>query len=561
LQHINFKYFIYFFCIVFASTEIKSQEEPLSKEVKLQNDFIEAFRLEQIGKPEKAIEILEKLSYEPTAKSTAKYQLARLYEKEKKPDQCITAINESIQADPKNKWLYIYKANVLQKYGNYNQLAECYLSLTKLEPTNYTFYDNAAISFMKDNQLDKTMAILDEAQKKFGNSPSIAIKKSNLFVIQKKEKKAIETLENSIKEYPYHTELYPELILLLEKNNLIAKAKEYEINLAKYDQGHPFLQKNISQSNQNTPSIETVQQQIINSDINLDQKIKLIIPILQNYVESKDPNLKIELTNFGKSILNQYPNDAKSYALQGDIYFHSSEYELAKESYITAISKTNVPYSVFENLLYTTHQLESWNTQEQFATKALDYYPNQSYPFYMLAEAQYHLESYDDAILNSNQVILMIRNNPSRKSEAYTLYGKILSAKKDPKAAEIWNKSIESEASPSAIIEHHLYQLSIGNTTHQNDFEKAINSKDITSFTKNISLAKQYYANNKYQDAIELLKKNIEVKEFQRPSYYILLAQNLLKIENKTEAKKYLQQALLLSESKTKIQKWISELN
>ena len=110
-------------------------------------------------------------------------------------------------------------------------------------------------------------------------------------------------------------------------------------------------------------------------------------------------------------------------------------------------------------------------------------------------------------------------------------------------------------------VEHHLYQLSIGNTTHQNDFEKAINSKDITSFTKNISLAKQYYENNKYQDAIELLKKNIEVKEFQRPSYYILLAQNLLKIENKTEAKKYLQQALLLSESKTKIQKWISELN
>ena len=76
-----------------------------------------------------------------------------------------------------------------------------------------------------------------------------------------------------------------------------------------------------------------------------------------------------------------------------------------------------------------------------------------------------------------------------------------------------------------------------------------------------ISLAKQYYENNQYQDAIELLKKNIEVKEFQRPSYYILLAQNLLKIENKTEAKKYLQQALLLSESKTKIQKWISELN
>lgn len=48
----------------------------------------------------------------------------------------------------------------------------------------------------------------------------------------------------------------------------------------------------------------------------------------------------------------------------------------------------------------------------------------------MLAEAQYHLEAYDAAILNSNQVILMIRNNPARKSEAYTLYGKILSAKK-----------------------------------------------------------------------------------------------------------------------------------
>ena len=52
----------------------RAQEEAIPKEIKLQSDLIEAFKLEQIGKTDKAIELLEKLSIEAEVRSAAKYQ-------------------------------------------------------------------------------------------------------------------------------------------------------------------------------------------------------------------------------------------------------------------------------------------------------------------------------------------------------------------------------------------------------------------------------------------------------------------------------------------------------
>ena len=65
---------------IFLFAFAKAQEESVPKEIKLQSDLIEAFKLEQIGKTDKAIELLEKLSIEAEVRSAAKYQLARLYE-------------------------------------------------------------------------------------------------------------------------------------------------------------------------------------------------------------------------------------------------------------------------------------------------------------------------------------------------------------------------------------------------------------------------------------------------------------------------------------------------
>ena len=53
---------------IFLFAFAKAQEEAIPKEIKLQSDLIEAFKLEQIGKTDKAIELLEKLSIEAEEK-------------------------------------------------------------------------------------------------------------------------------------------------------------------------------------------------------------------------------------------------------------------------------------------------------------------------------------------------------------------------------------------------------------------------------------------------------------------------------------------------------------
>lgn len=141
----------------------------------------------------------------------------------------------------------------------------------------------------------------------------------------------------------------------------------------------------------------------------------MLIPLVQKYSTSPDPQLLTELKQFGQSILKQYPDDSKSYALVADIYFQSNEMNKAKEHYETAIQKGNVPYPVYENVIIASIEIEAWLSAEKYANKALDIFPNQSFLFYALAEALYNQGQYEEAYNNINQALLILRNNSAKK--------------------------------------------------------------------------------------------------------------------------------------------------
>lgn len=547
---------------IFLFAFAKAQEEAIPKEIKLQSDLIEAFKLEQIGKTDKAIELLEKLSIEAEVRSAAKYQLARLYEKIGKNELAVESINQSIVADPNNKWNYIMKINLLEKYGHNEEIANCYSTLSKLEPDNYIFYDNAAIYYLKANLLEKTMSTLENAEKKFGLSPKIALKKSNIFVLQKKEKKAIETLETTIKEYPYHSEIYPELIILCGRNGLDQKVKQYSDNLTKLDSDHPFLRSKASMESSVPNQSEPIQVMIEKEEYSIDSKIKLLIPLVQKYSTSPEPQLLTELKQFGQSILKQYPDDSKSHALIADIYFQSNEMNKAKEHYETAIQKGNVPYPVYENVIIASKEIEAWLSAEKYANKALDIFPNQSFLFYALAEALYNQGKYEEAYNNINQALLILRNNSAKKMDAKLLLAKICDAsKKTEEAQKAWTEVANNTTSDISIIEFQLNEIKQGKKENSSLLEKSLNSNTLDKSKQIYYKAELAQLKNESEKSNELLNQYITSTNIKKPSVYALMAKNYLKLGNKIEAKKNIELAIALSENKAMLKKWLSEIN
>ncbi|MBK8643959.1 MAG: hypothetical protein IPN15_17645 [Saprospiraceae bacterium] len=73
----------------------------------------------------------------------------------------------------------------MKKTARYEQVAGVYEELIIIEPQNYTFYDLAAINYLKSGKSEKALTILDKAQLKFGPMPPLVLKKAEILKIQK----------------------------------------------------------------------------------------------------------------------------------------------------------------------------------------------------------------------------------------------------------------------------------------------------------------------------------------------------------------------------------------
>ena len=302
--------------------QIPLLSQKTTSQIELESKLIDAIKEEEIGNPEKAIVLLEKMRYEPEIKATVNYYLARLYEQSSRHEEALLAIQESVLADQGNKWFKVFKANLLEKTARYEQVAGVYEELIIIEPQNYTFYDLAAINYLKSGKSEKALTILDKAQLKFGPMPPLVLKKAEILKIQKKFKKATECLELSLKDYPNHKELYPSLIESYIAENRIQEKDSALVKLKSLDPNNPLVKLNSNNSPANMSGAELLKN-INEQKISLDDAIKVLIPHLQKLADGTDSLQEQTLLLPALRLTELYPKESKPAALVGDIYFHN----------------------------------------------------------------------------------------------------------------------------------------------------------------------------------------------------------------------------------------------
>ncbi len=556
----NYRFTFFLICCLFLSTCAIILAQTTDKELQFQSSLIDALKEEKIGNPEKAIAILEKLKFEPEVKAISNYYLSRLYQFKGRHEDALFAINECIRADGSNKWYRIYQVNLLEKLGRYDQVAQTYEKLIDLESNNYAFYENASLNFLKVDNIDQALHIMDLAQTKFGILPSIALKKAELFRLKKKNKKAIEILEASIKDYPNHEELYISLLEFYKEENSVDEIKAIEQKLKKINPYSPYFNVN-NEDESSQMDLSSLDGLVANPNIGIDQKIKKIIPFLNELAISKNANLFNSLKSISQKLILAYPHEVKSWTLAADVCFHGNQISEAISNYKTAVEIGNVPFGVWDNLLFSLTHNNQWISLFKYANLALDQFPNQSYPYYALATSNLHLQQYDDAMSNVNQVLVMNKNNTNMRREAIILQAQIYEALGDLKNSNIkWTQAMEIIPNDLSIIAYCTSPKTDKELVSKEILQKAFETKQMPDYIKHYKLAQINYNMKDYLKAKENILTSLENTLAHIPEILELAAQIDLNLNQKNQALKYLQEAESLSEQKDYYKKLIQNL-
>jgi tetratricopeptide (TPR) repeat protein len=380
--------------VIFSQTSsvVKGPDRYSEEEIDLQNLYIQANQKQLLAKYEDAAEIYQKILEKSPLNAPVYYELARVLLNLEKYNEAIASGKKAVQYDPNNVWYLLTLSDIYGRSEDYTKQAQ---TLEKVVKTNEdeSLYDRLGKSWVAAGNYPQALAAYQQAMSRYGMSEYWVDASIDVYL----QSNDVKNAEKFIKEYiKADASDLDRLLKLGEFYMFVGKksqAKEtFESILAQdnKNEGAAFnlamIQRNSSEGNSNNL------EQIINDDrLDMDFKIQTMIPLVMRFAKEDnfDPAVASQLQQLGSQLIAQYPDQAKVYALQGDILFTSNEIEKSIDLYQKALSYDKSIYQIWDQIMKAYMLNRNMDELSKFSMQAIDYYPNQSGPYYYHAYASF----------------------------------------------------------------------------------------------------------------------------------------------------------------------------
>lgn len=379
-------------------------------EVEKQSLFVDAEKERLLGKTEKAIELYKKFLFDNPANDAAWYGLARTYYAQTDESNALDAIAKAIALAPNNTWYYIFQADLFEKSGKNKDAAAVYAVLVRQFPQTPAFFERLAFLQLQTQDPKSALKTLDQLEKLQGIREKISYEKHLIYVGLKDYKKAAAVLDALIAAYPRELAFRRRLAEFYTSIGDEAAAQKTYAAILEIDPTDP--QARLAAVGKPKPGSETdylqkLQPLFADPGVSLDAKIKDVAPYLEKLRARNEPALAEALLQLGKLAETAHPNDAKAWALSGDIFYLSGQPNEALPRYRQCIALNATVFAVWENTMRILADLGDMGALYETAARAMDDFPNQALAAYYFGLAANTLGKPQEAQNPLEQAVLM----------------------------------------------------------------------------------------------------------------------------------------------------------
>jgi len=206
--------------------------------------------------------------------------------------------------------------------------------------------------------------------------------KVDLYLSLKKEKEALKEISKWTQQYPEDIDAWIRLARYHEYRGSSKKSQKAYAQVLAIDPNNEealFKSQEKQLSSGDSPELARF---IDDSRIQLDKKIAALLPQLESNPKT--------ILSYCKSLIEQYPEDAKVYALYGDAFWLSGDAASAITQYQSSLKQSKAVYQVWDQLMLAILDTQDFDLLSSTAEEAIDYYPNQAGPYYYQAVALFN---------------------------------------------------------------------------------------------------------------------------------------------------------------------------
>ena len=222
---------------------------------------------------------------------------------------------------------------------------------------------------------------------------------------------------------------------------------------------------------------------IKNSNVDIDNKIKELMPFLKEMALNNDTSLVSALLEIGDRLALTHPTEAKAHAFFADVLYNAGQDQNALKQYEKTIELDDTNYQVWEQLLTLYSNLGNKEKLAKYAYEAYDLFPNKPSAYLYYAKSLILNDKAADAVGILDEGMLVSANNKvvgskiqTAKAEAFIKLSEIDKAKiaidkaielsddKNAMAYEILGDYFDLKNQPNEAKQAWLKSEALGNT-------------------------------------------------------------------------------------------------
>jgi tetratricopeptide (TPR) repeat protein len=450
----------------FAQDQAKTAAgKPLTNEDSLQVKtlFFDAINAKTIENLPNAESLFNRVLQIDPANDAAMYELANLRKIKNDYPGAEQLLQKAVAINKDNKWYWTALADCYEKGNQIDKLEDVFDQLIRLDPDKTDSYFDKANVYYHESRYDDALKVYDQIEQITGptddllaDRQKIYLKQGNVDLAAKQMEKMIEQNPGDVKYYLYLSELYT-------ANNLTDKGLKVLQAAEKLDPNNGLVHLALADIYRDKKDPETSYNELTLAfaipDVDIDQEVKIILGYLPRF---PDPNAKASALELSRIVSAAHPDDAKAWAVYGDMLLQSNKLKEAREAYEKAISLNNQVYDVQEQLV----RIEIGQNDNDAAIKdgenALSYFPNQAWMNYLVGVAWMQKKDYNKAIGYIKNATSLEMDDKELLSQAYSALGDCYHSTKDYKSSdESYDKSLSYNPDNAFTLNNYAYYLAM----------------------------------------------------------------------------------------------------
>ena len=530
----KFKILFFVSFVLLINLQTKSQislfkKEKLSAKKVIENEkdtykykyhFYTAIKERSLGNIEYAIDNFKKCIEINPQEPSPYYELSRIYFYQNSRQAGLELAKRAVDLQNENKWYLENYAHNLFKSKLFKESHKVLEKLILIDKLNEEHYINLAASYLYTQNYSKAIDTYNKLEKIKGISKFTSLEKHQVYLETQEYVKAAKELERFLEKFPLEYDIYKMLSDVYVLLNNHDKSLEVLKSLSMIDTSFGgafdlslsdlYLQKKDTQLYYHH-LIRGFKSKTLSSSI----KIEKFIPILTTLEDSvHDFDVIFQLA---RSLVSAHPKEPMSNYIYAEILNQCSFIDSSVVYYKRSLKINQDNQQAWTSMMFLQLQLKRYDSLITYSEIALELYPTNPIIYYVSALSFYNIKKHQNAIESINNGINFVVQNPSLKTEMYSLLAEIYNAIEDfQKSDNYYEKSLEINPENVFSLNNYAYYLSL----RGENLEKA---------------KKMSYK------TIEMYPKEA--------NYHDTYAWILFKLGNLKEAKHHMEQAIKLSKS------------